>query len=504
MTARPCVDPANNPVSSARYLGACAADMPVEVAAVLRRCNPLPSPLPRIPAGEFAVRHGAAPEDVARLRAFARQHGLRETTCEPASRTIHWRASAGLMQKAFQIQLGHYEVVRGGPAFLGCPTEPVLPDPALIAVLGLDQRPVARPHFRLARTEPAARYTPLDVGMLYRFPDGDGSGQTIGIIELGGGYRQSDLDAYFSRLGIQTPSIRAVAVDDVQNRPGSAADTEVTLDIEIAAALAPAATFLVYFAPNTPRGFHDAIAQALHGSLPAANILSISWGGPENQWSKSAREAVETILQDAASLGVTVCVASGDSGSSDGEGNDQVHVDFPASSPWTLGCGGTRLLARGDAIQSEVAWNDMAAGGGATGGGVSTSAARPSWQDDAGVPTLGNGFAGRGVPDVAGNADPLTGYEVLVDGRLAMVGGTSAVAPLWAALAARLNQRLGHPLGFANPPLYRSAPGTFHDITRGSNGAYAANPGWDACTGLGSPDGRRLLESVTEDRTSPR
>jgi kumamolisin len=230
-------------------------------------------------------------------------------------------------------------------------------------------------------------------------------------------------------------------------------------------------------------------------------VISISWGQSEDQWTAQARTALDQALADAAALGVTTCVAAGDNGSSDGQASGN-HVDFPASSPNALGCGGTRLDASPTtgAISSETVWNDLPSGG-ATGGGVSDVFAQPSWQATAGVPVSG-GSTGRGVPDVAGNADPQTGYQILVDGQQQIVGGTSAVAPLWAGLLARLVQATGQPFGLIQPALYAGvSPGVavagFRDITSGNNGSYSAGPGWDACTGLGSPDGTALLDRLS-------
>ena len=206
----------------------------------------------------------------------------------------------------------------------------------------------------------------------------------------------------------------------------------------------------------------------------------------------------DRAFQAAAMLGITVCCASGDNGSSDGIKDGRAHVDFPASSPHVVACGGTRLEASKGAISNEVVWN--AAGGGATGGGVSDVFALPSWQSAAKVPPSANpgGRRGRGVPDVSGDADPATGYQVRVDGTDAVYGGTSAVAPLLAALVARIAQRLDSPVGFLNPVLYGAAGrSALHDVTKGSNGAYKASKGWDACTGLGSPDGAKLLRVLT-------
>ena len=288
----------------------------------------------------------------------------------------------------------------------------------------------------------------------------------------------------------------AVGVAGGSNQPGGAADDEVMLDIEVIGALAPGAAIVVYFAPNTDQGFYEAISQAAHDSTHHPVVMSISWGGPEDGWTAPSRNAMQTALEDAAALGVTVTVAAGDGGSSDGESDGEPHVDFPASSPFALGCGGTRLTASGAAIATEVVWNETSAGEGATGGGVSVVFPLPVWQQHSQVPQAPNGSAGRGVPDVAGNADPLTGYQVLVDGESQVIGGTSAVAPLWAALIARCNQQLGRPLGDVHAAIYQIGERAFRDITQGNNGAYRAGPGWDACTGLGSPNGAALLSAL--------
>jgi kumamolisin len=217
---------------------------------------------------------------------------------------------------------------------------------------------------------------------------------------------------------------------------------------------------------------------------------------------------MDQAFTDAAALGVTVTVASGDNGSSDDpSGQTSVHCDFPASSPHALACGGTKLIGNTSsfAISSEVVWNELASNEGAGGGGVSDVFPEPSWQANAGVPAPasgGSGGGGRGLPDVAGNADPLTGYLVVVDGQREPIGGTSAVAPLWAGLIARLAQATGKTFGLIQPLLYAGvAPGTaqpgFNDIVSGSNGAYQAGPGWDACTGLGSPNGAALVKLLS-------
>jgi kumamolisin len=492
------------PVSArARYVGPHEGDEPIEVTVVLRRRGgaPVAAAWPQPPAvrhRDFGDRFGADPDDIKRLRGFAAAHGLQEIGCRPRRRVLHLRGSAASLERAFDVHLGGYQPVDGGPVFLGCAGAPSLPEGA-IAVLGLDRRPIAGPHVRKPHTQPSHTYTPIQLGGLYAFPGGaDGSGQTMAVIELGGGYRQSDLQTYFASLGLTTmPSVSAVSVAGGTNLPSGAADTEVMLDIEVIGALVPAAKIVVYFAPNTDQGFYEAISQAAHDSARRPSVISISWGSPENHWSSPSLTAMHTALQDAALLGVTVTASAGDHGSSDGVNDGAPHVDFPASSPYALGCGGTTLIAGGNTISSEAVWNDTALGQGATGGGVSVDFAVPDWQHSAMVPPAPDGFAGRGVPDVAGDADPLTGYQVRVTGADQVLGGTSAVAPLWAALVARLNQQLSTSLGDVHRAIYQIGETAFHDITDGNNGAYTAGPGWDPCTGLGSPDGQALLNALT-------
>ena len=206
----------------------------------------------------------------------------------------------------------------------------------------------------------------------------------------------------------------------------------------------------------------------------------------------------DQAFQTAAALGVTVCCASGDNGSGDGEADGKAHVDFPASSPYALGCGGTKLTIEGNAISSEQVWNEGT--NSATGGGVSDFFPMPGYQSASEIPVSANDptHKGRGVPDVSGDADPTTGYDVRVDGQEFVIGGTSAVAPLWAGLIALANQKLGRPVGFLNPLIYGSLVGTgsFQDILVGNNGAYSANPDWDACTGWGTPNGLNLLHAL--------
>jgi kumamolisin len=457
---------------------------------------------------EFARQFGADPADIAAVRTFAANHGLSVVAEHPERRTVLLAGTVAQLEAAFGVKLQRCQhgsgTYRGRQGVIQLPAELA---GIVEAVLGLDNRPQARAHFRLrgAQRGTAVRkpqqaapvaFTPVQLASLYDYPQATGQGQCVGIIELGGGFTQADLQTYFSKLGITSPQVVAVPVDGGSNAPTGDAngpDGEVMLDIEVVGAIAPQATIAVYFAPNTDAGFLDAITTAIHDTTNKPSVLSISWGSAESNWTSQSMTAMDEAFQAAATLGVTICAASGDNGSSDGETDGGDHVDFPASSPYALACGGTSLQASKTRITSEVVWNDGAQGG-SGGGGVSGFFALPTYQcglqttDADGVSTpLGK----RGVPDVSGDADPQTGYNVRIDGTDTVIGGTSAVAPLWSGLLARINQLTGKPVGYIHPQLYQNAA-AFRDITQGNNGDFYASAGWDACTGLGSPDGQKL------------
>ncbi len=504
-------------ISGVQDLGPVSDQERVEVTVVLRRQAELPDELVLTPEvispGELGDTYGAEPSDIELARDTLSGFGLDVTPVEDGSRRLKVAGTVSALSQAFGVNLRQARSPElDGPGDVehryreGALQVPAALDGIVIAVLGLDNRPQVRAQIRTAAAAAATTsYTPVQVAQAYQFPAGtDGTGQTIAILEFGGGFSTSDLQTYFSGLGLAVPSVTAASVDGGANAPGSdptGADGEVLLDIEVAGATAPGATQVVYFAPNTDQGFIDAIADAAHAS-PTPTVISISWGGPEESWSDQSRTALDQALSDAAALGITVTVASGDNGSSDGEKDGKNHCDYPASSPYALGCGGTRLEASTSTgvISSETVWNDGSSGG-ATGGGISTLYPVPSWQASAGVPAAAASTGGRGVPDVAGNADPQTGYQVLVDGKQQVYGGTSAVAPLWAGLIARLAQSTGKGFGLIQTQLYTGvtsgqAVAGFNDITSGSNGAYSAGPGWDPCTGLGSPSGTDLLNRL--------
>ena len=340
--------------------------------------------------------------------------------------------------------------------------------------------PTQPPYIRRPRAA-AVSYDARAVAEAYGCPVGkyDGSGVTIGIVELGGGYNADDLKAYAQRLGLPEATVTVVGVDGATSTSDgpNGADGEVMLDIEVIAAVAPGAAQRVYFAPNTDAGFLDAIRQA----TAECTYVSISWGGPESSWNPATLDSYEAVFAAARAKGVTVFVAAGDSGSTDGTGKDV--VDFPASSPSVVGCGGTRLTLGPDGTRAaEVVWNDNPTSS-ATGGGMSTH------------------FPGRQVPDIAGDADPQTGYQVLVDGQSFVIGGTSAVAPLYAAMTAVVRQAYGQPWDFLNTVL--TNPSICFDVTEGNNGGYKAGPGRDDVSGYGVVDMGKLLTLLTSGTQIP-
>lgn len=504
---------------------------------------------------ELANEAGADPEDLAKVETFAHAHNLTVTQADAARRTVKLSGRIADMSTAFGVKLERYRAgnisYRGRTGSLTIPED--LKD-VVVRVLGLDDRPVVETHYRVwkktsisgtarshahkqngaKRVRPAAKaqgtsFSPLQLASIYEFPTGlDGSGETIGIIELndvdsqgnptGAGYQTSDLEAFFSNLDIPMPNVSAIGVDGGANVPGqdARADAEVTLDIEVAGAIAPGAKLAVYFGTNTDDGFVQVLSAAVHDDVRKPAIISVSWGQAEETATPQMLNGLEEILEEAAALGVTVCIAAGDDGSPDMEKkvwDKKPHVDFPASSPFALACGGTTLAPSSKpGAPEETVWNEGAQGG-ATGGGVSNFFPKPSYQANMNVPAPATSAGGRGVPDVAADADPSTGYNVFIGGSSQVIGGTSAVAPLYAGLVARMNQNLaksgGNPVGFLNPLLYAlpSVGGPFQDVVSGNNdiykalgGEFAAGPGWDPCTGLGSINGTELLAALTKQQ----
>jgi kumamolisin len=480
---------------------------------------------------EYAAQHGADPADVAKVETFAQEHGLTVQRVHTSSRIIKLQGTIAAFSAAFGVKLRQVEHrnrvfrVREGAILVPAGLREII-----VGVHGLDNRSVARSHFRTRqkqnkqakRKSDSDRALPVpEVARLYNYPSGlKGDGQCIALIELnmldrkgrvnGTGFKRSDIATFFKKFGLPVPEIVSVGVDGGGNKPGkSKSDGEVVLDIEVAGAVAPGAKIAIYFAPNTTNGFIDAVNAAVHDKVHRPSIISISWGWSEDELPDAFLDGMNDAFRAAAALGITVCTSAGDYGSAGMESHwdGKPHVEFPSSSPLVLACGGTTLEASNGKIKREIVWNQGARRG-AGGGGISNIFPLPPYQKKIKPPKSPNRFEGRGVPDVAGNADR-SGYQAFLNGRSRPGGGTSAVAPLMAGLIARINehlvQRSGKTAGFINPLIYKAAGNSvFRDITTGNNdlhgnlaGKYRARVGWDPCSGLGVADGAKLLKLLS-------
>lgn len=479
----------------------------IEISIYLRHRQPLPgidNIRTSLEPGTFASRFGADPAHIDLIRQFAQEHRLHvlDRGDEIHRRMVTVAGTAGVLEEAFGVELNEYQFENG--TFRGHEGPVQIPEEiasAVQGVFGLDNRPQSQPHFRY-RSRHSTRFgnrasnlstTPNQIAKLYEFPsDATGEGQRIGIIELGGGFRPADIHDYFQRMQIAEPNVKVISVDHAQNRPSSpeSADAVVATDIELAGAVAPGAEMVVYFAPNTARGCVNAMSRAVHDELNCPTVIFCSWGSAERNWTRQAMETIDQMAQEAALLGITVVAAAGGNGSSGGTHDGRDHTDFPASSPYVLACGATRLMSA-DNVVREVAWNDGPQGG-STGGGYSEVFERPAWQSNVNMQT------GRGVPDLALNGAPETGYDILVDGEWEVIGGTSAVVPMCAGLTVLLNNKLNTRLGCFSPLLYAANPATcFRTVDAGANAAFTASKGWNPVTGLGSPIGVDLQQALS-------
>jgi kumamolisin len=494
---------------------------------------------------EIEQMYGASPADLDAVEKFAAAYNLKVLNRSAIKRSVLLQGTIGDISRAFSVKLGVWEHqdgnYRGRTGPISVPAEL---SNVVTAVFGLDNRRVGRSYRRKSQTIALSHassslhgYLPTDVARAYHFPPQlDGTGQCIAILAFNGaimdtgdvapgGYDPKVLKNYFSKVvHVTPPKIQDHVIHGPGNAPGDMtrdddSTGEILLDLQVAGSIAPGAKIVVYFTEFTEQGWVDALQAIVNDTENRPSVLSISYGNAEtlsdannpnlrgSLWTRTAIEEVNAAFQVAASRNITICCASGDDGSSDGVGDHLAHADFPASSPFVLGCGGTRLvIAQNGTIQQETVWNDsnLSGGGGAGGGGISDMFGLPSWQNNANVPPSVNPGhrIGRGVPDVSGLADYITGMIIAdIDGNVDSqhpTGGTSATAPLWAALVARLNQGVGARLGFVNPLLYtRFSTGVLRDITSGNNGRYKARSGWDATTGLGSPDGVKLLQAFS-------
>jgi kumamolisin len=534
-----------NPLPNAREVGDADEQREMTITVYVRRRPNAPPAMPPETLGVVPPQWRARPNDEAILAAFSADpedldavehfgadHNLKVVETSPVKRSVRLQGTVANFSKAFGVRLSRFQredglSYRGRTGPISLPTELA---PIVEAVFGLDNRPMGRAYLKkrkpiISRAQPPRNtYLPPQVAQLYNFPPGtDGSGQCIAIFafngQLGdtgasalGGYDPQSIKAYFEQvLGIPMPQITTVVVHGPGNVPGDGtqdtdATGEVLLDIQVAGGVAPGAKLVMYFTEFTEQGWVDAVMAASTDTDNKPSIFSISYGNPEDGggrslWTQDAILKVNEAFHIAALRHITICCASGDDGSNDQVGDGFTHCDFPSSSPYVLGIGGTRLESTGAMVVRETTWNDGP--GSATGGGVSRLFQEPTYQTTVNVPVSVNPGhrRGRGVPDVAAVGDPDTGYVIVgPSGQLdGPIGGTSAAAPLWAGLIARLNQALGVQLGFFNPMLYRFlASGVLRDIVTGNNFSYSAGPGYDACTGLGSPDGVKLVAGLQQ------
>jgi kumamolisin len=478
-----------------------------------------PSQRRRLSEDEFAERYGAAEDDIARVRDFAGRNNLEVTDVNAARRTVSLSGTVEQFNRAFGVELNRYrrpapprrpreeagtEVYRGREGFIYVPAALV---EIIVGVFGLDNRSVSQ---RNGADPPGTSPVPLtEITQLYDFPANQAIGQTIAIFSLGGfqgGYLPSDISSNF---GGNPPVVTDISVNASN---GNFADGETTQDIVISASVAPGADVAVYFNDGSQLGWVDTVGRVVHPQPgdPVCSVLSSSWyvlNGDDSALASGVTAAfvtaVDQAFEDAAIQGVTVCIASGDTGSESKVPDGKAHVQYPGSDPWVLSCGGTTIGSVSGTSFDEWVWND---GSGATGGGVSAIFPLPWYQVDAGVPgSVNDGHHGRGVPDVAANASVASGYPIIVGGSPSRGDGTSASAPLWAGLTAVLNSALNENIGFVNPVLYALGSSVFRDIVAEPGAAdnslfgapgYPVGPGWDACTGWGTPKGKALLAGL--------
>jgi kumamolisin len=483
---------------------------------------------------EFAAEYGAKQVDADKVAKALEKFGLRVDEVSLPAASMRVSGTVAQMNAAFQTHLGIYRAAdqgdyRGREGILQIPNDV---EGIVTGVFGLDDRRVARrkatrtaTHGAAAKSEPLP-LGPNDLEKRYSFPANQGKGQQIGIAEFGGGYFADDLQAFCTKYGLTMPNITTVPVGlssltlaQIQTLPTQQrkdeleSSIEVNMDIQIVAGLCPQADIFVYFAPFSQKGWVDLLNAIIAGNPAKPVVLSVSWGLAEDSpdWSKSALTQINARLQAAAMLGITVCVSSGDDGSGDELTDGRAHVDFPSSSPFVLSVGGTMLTDTIEQVWWETPGERTSKGGGAGGGGVSVAFQRPQWQNVQ-VKSLNDpSIDGRVIPDVTALAGPPL-YDLIFMGRDFPNGGTSASTPLWAALIARINAGLSANLQqrFLTPLLYangangqpRGKTGCV-DITVGQNAShpepgvgYQAQPGFDAVSGWGAPNGTALLKAL--------
>ena len=458
---------------------------------------------------EYNERFSADPDAMKRVSKFAKSNGLKIVESENDSGKVMLKGTVGKFNDAFKIQLDDFKGPLGPTRERqGAISVPMEMAGDIQGVFGLEEHTAAHSNvLRLPdsgfRPHLATGYMPQDVARAYDFPEeSHGAKQSVAIVEFAGGLDLKDNATYYKDHGLKIPNITLVGVDGAQSKVGATADDEVALDSQVIGTIAPDAKQMLIFAPNSDQGFVDAITRATF-SKPGEthnSAISISWGAPESQWSAQAIDNLHLAFKKAALKGISVFAATGDKGAKNG--TDKFTADYPAGDPYVTATGGTELHLDGrGAISSESTWPN-------SGGGISEINKVPDFQNDVKLPpnANGNNVIGRGVPDIAGNAAPITGYRIRVHGFETTMGGTSAVAPLYAALVMRMNGALGQQVGYLNPFIYRNGnTGVFSDMVDGDNGGYDAGPGWDAATGWGRINGKRILEAMRKDlKANPR
>jgi len=469
---------------------------------------------------EFTRRYAASDADIAAVRAFVGSHGIAVTDAHAGAAAVRLQGTAAQFNAAFGITLlAVQKPDRTYISYEGMLSVPAEMDGVIDHVFGL-HNPVKLTYASKTVSDadaiPAAEtaLTPTQIATAYQMPTNTGTGTCIGIIEYGGGYTTQNVTSSFAPLGFAAPTITNTNVDGGYNNPSDTNGApEVMLDIYVAGGIAHTSTIAMYWGygsgtsnPVAGPDWYDPINVAIHDTTNNPTVLSISWGAGDNPasgyWDSSTIAATDAVLAQAVVLGVTVCAASGDEGSTWAGLAEEVL--YPASSPYVLACGGTTLqLNINNSIASETAWIG-------SGGGQSYYESLPGWQNGLTAKTYpGNVVSAltmRGVPDVAGNSDPNTGYQFYWgnSNTYSQYGGTSACAPMWAALIARINATIGGRIGFMQTKLY-SNPSAMRDITVGNNAyemdGYQCTTGWDAVTGYGSPIGTSILAVFQADST---
>jgi kumamolisin len=512
----------------------------MEVLLGLRRKAELPElsgrPAAILTQDEIARSYGAAEQDIENVVQVLEELGLQKISGDIANASLTFSGTVAAMEAAFQVELFDYAHADGDyRGYTGSKHIPAELADIVTNVAGLDNRQVARRrrHRVHDNGQTAAAglaptwYTSAELAEHYNFPSGDGGGEAVGIVEFGGGYFPDDLRTFCALAKVPMPAVKTVSVDGTSTAAKDGAESEVMLDVEVIAGVCPKATIVVYFAEWSEKGWLTVLNAVLNDQENNPGVISISWGAPEDTdiWTDATMAQVNDLLKQAAYRGITVCVAAGDDGSSDADGDGRAHVDFPACSEYVLSVGGTTIPEKGT-TQPDVVWfegNGLRQDhGGSSGGGVSTIRARPSWQDKIAVDSVNavspgaTAFVGRCIPDLSANADwNASPYLLVVDGANMPNGGTSAAAPLVASLLILINAERSRGgmqrLGFVTPVLYQPVAGVdgstvgamcCTDVVVGNNataiaGGYTAGSGYDAVSGWGTPNGRKLLEAFS-------